>query len=178
VALETPTVDDGHVAGWIGVGGTDAGPGGTAEWLQVGYASFFPDPTVKLYYELTLPDADTRYVELESRVAPGEKHRLAVLEMSGRKSWWRVWLDNRPVSPPIHLRGSDDAWYPQAMAENWNGRTGACNSYAYRFSNVRLAHANGGSWSPLTSRSLFQDPGYRVVQTSRSPSNFVATSVG
>ena len=35
-----PGVINGHVGGWIGVGGVDSGPGGTAEWLQAGYAAF------------------------------------------------------------------------------------------------------------------------------------------
>ena len=99
-ALTTPNVQDGHVAGWIGVGGVDAGPGGTADWLQVGYASFSPDPTIKLYYELTVPGKDTRYVELDSKVVPGEKHQVAVLEMANRNAWWRVWLDGKPATAP------------------------------------------------------------------------------
>jgi hypothetical protein len=97
--------------------------------------------------------------------------------MSKRNSWWRVWVDHKPASGPIFLPKSHGSWYPQAVAENWNGGTGACNAYAYRFSNVRLAHTNGGSWKPLTDRYLFHDKGYRVVQTSRLPSSFVATSV-
>lgn len=177
VALDAPAVTDGHVGGWIGVGGTDAGPGGAAEWLQVGLASFSPDPAVRMYYELTVPGNDTKYVELDANVAPGEKHDLAVLEMSKRNSWWRVWVDGKPSSAPIFLPKSHGSWYPQAVAENWNGGTGTCNAYAYRFSNVRLAHTNGGSWKPLTDRYLFHDEGYRVVQTSRLPSSFVATSV-
>jgi hypothetical protein len=180
-ALRTPTVDDGHVGGWVGVGGVDAGPGGTPDWLQVGLVSFSPDPTVKLYYELTVPGKDTRYVELDSHVAAGEKHQVAVLEMSKRNAWWRVWVDGKPASPPLYLPGSharNGAWYPQAVAENWNGGTGTCNAYAYRFTDVRLARTNGGVWKPVTRRSLFEDPGYRVVETSRVPSNFVATSLG
>jgi hypothetical protein len=177
VALDAPAVTDGHVGGWIGVGGTDAGPGGASEWLQVGLASFSPDPSVRMYYELTVPGKDTKYVELDANVAPGEKHDLAVLEMSKRNSWWRVWVDGKPSSGPIFLPKSHGSWYPQAVAENWNGGTGTCNAYAYRFSNVRLAHTNGGSWKPLTDRYLFHDKGYRVVQTSRLPSSFVATSV-
>jgi hypothetical protein len=58
------------------------------------------------------------------------------------------------------------------------GGTGACNSYAYKFSNVSLAKINGGVWQPVKKRSLFQDAGYQVVQTSRDPSNFVTTSLG
>jgi hypothetical protein len=193
VPLQVPSVADGHVGGWIGVGGTDAGPGGTAEWLQVGLASFAPDSTIRLYYEVTalakgetspivtgqqLTDGAPHYIELDANVQPGDKHELAVLEMQKRNSWWRVWVDNKPVSPPLHLVGSHGKWYPQALAENWNGGTGACNTYAYRFSDVKLAHTNGGVWKTLKSRSLFQDAGYQVVQTSRVPSSFLATSLG
>ena len=34
--LAAAQVPDGHVAGWIGVGGPNAGPNGQAEWLQAG----------------------------------------------------------------------------------------------------------------------------------------------
>jgi hypothetical protein len=174
--LAQPTVEDGHVAGWIGVGGVDAGPGRTAEWLQTGLASFSPYDTMYLYYEVTV-GGKTRYHELAADVKPGEKHDLAVLEVHHRNSWWRVWVDGKPASKPIHLPGSHGNWYPQAIGENWNGGTGTCNSYAYKFTNVRLAQQNGGSWRRLKERSLFEDPGYQVVQTSRIPSNFVATSL-
>jgi hypothetical protein len=174
--LAFPTVSDGHVGGWIGVGGTEAGPGGTAEWLQVGLASFAPDNSIHLYYEVTIA-GQSRYHELASNVQPGEKHKLAVLEIRKHNAWWRVWVDNRPVTKPIHLPGSHGSWYPQALAENWNGGTGTCNAYAYRFSDVKLAQANGGVWQPLKGRYLFEDAGYQVVETSRVPSNFVATSL-
>jgi len=175
--LATPDVSDGHVGGWIGVGGVDAGPGGKAEWLQTGLASFAPWNTIYLYYEVTVAGKDPAYHELKADVKPGEKHDVAVLEVRGRDSWWRVWVDGKPASKAVHLPGSHNRWYPQALAENWNGGTGTCNSYAYGFSNVRLAQTNGGSWESLTRRSLYEDPGYQVVQTSRVPSNFVATSV-
>ncbi len=175
--LSAPTVTDGHVGGWIGVGGVNAGPRGKAEWLQTGLASLAPESTIYLYYEVTLPGKAPAYHEIEADVRPGEKHDLAVLEMQGRDSWWRVWVDGKPITKPIHLPGSHGEWYPQATGENWNGNTGTCNSYAYRFTNVRLAHANGGAWKRLKERSMFADPGYQVVQTSRIPSNFVATSM-
>jgi hypothetical protein len=178
-ALERPIVSDGHVGGWIGVGGTKLGPGGTDEWLQVGLASFSPDSTIRLYYELQPPNnADTHYVELDTDVQPGTKYNLAVLEMAGRDSWWRVWVNGKPATAPIHLVGSHGHWYPQAIGENWNGANGTCNAYAYRFTDVRLARSNGGDWKPLGGRQLYQDAGYRVVQTSRVPSTFVASSVG
>jgi len=37
---------------------------------------------------------------------------------------------------------------------------------------------NGGVWQTLKHRSLFNDAGYQVTQTSRVPSNFVAASLG
>jgi hypothetical protein len=100
-----------------------------------------------------------------------------VLETGGRKGWWRVWLDGKAVSPAIHLPGSHGAWYAQAAAESWNGGVRACNTFHYRFSNVRLAHADGGDWRPLRRTIPFHDPGYRLVQTSRVPRSFLATSL-
>jgi hypothetical protein len=177
VPLQTPTVSAGHVGAWIGVGGVNLGPKGTAEWLQVGFSAFPSDHTSRIYYEVTVPGSDPRYVELDSSVKAGEKHNFKVLEMANRKAWWRVWLDGKPVSPAIHLPGSHGTWYPQAMAESWNGGVRACNSYEYRFSNVTQAHADGGDWRPVTHSISFHDAGYRFVQTSRIPSNFLAASL-
>jgi hypothetical protein len=178
VPLQTPGVSAGHVGAWIGVGGTDSGPGGKAEWLQIGFSAFAGDRIGRIYYEVTVAGSDPRYVELASSVEPGEKHAFKVLEMARRKAWWRVWLDGKAVSPAIHLPGSHGAWYPQAAAESWNGGVGACNRFQYRFSNVRLAHANGGDWRPLEQSIAFHDAGYRLVQGSRVPRSFLAASLG
>jgi hypothetical protein len=175
-ATDDPVVPSGHVGGWIGVGGTNAGPGGKSEWLQVGLAAMTSDQTNRMYYEVTLPGSQPRFVQLAASVGAGEVHRFSVLEMSARASWWRVWVDGKPVSPPIHLPGSAGNWYPQAVAENWNGNTGTCNGYAYRFSNLALARSGGGSWQPLVDRALMQDAGYRVVNTGAAD-GFVAESV-
>jgi hypothetical protein len=177
VSLETPAVSFGHVAGWIGVGGTDAGPGGTAEWLQVGLSSIDNDQTSRMYYEVTVPGSQPKYVELDSSVPAGETHQFAVLETAGHPSWWRVWVDDKAVTGPIHLPGSHGKWYPQAVAENWNGNRGACNAYDYRFGNVRLARRPGGAWRPLKSSYLFHDAGYQVVLSSKAPRSFEAASV-
>ncbi len=177
VPTRAPSVSSGHVAGWVGVGG--AGPGGAGGWLQVGLATFSGHGSrmSQMYYEVAAPGATPYFVRLDPNVEPGDAHRVSVLEMSGRKAWWRVWVDHRPVSPPIHLPGSHSAWYTQAVGENWNGGTGACNSYAYRFTNVTLAHASGGNWQPFEGSSVFADAGYRAVQTSSTPRSFVATSL-
>jgi hypothetical protein len=175
-ATDDPNVPSGHVGGWIGVGGTNAGPGGHAEWLQVGLAAMTSDQTNSMYYEVALPGSKPHYVQLAATVRPGEVHRFSVLEMSARASWWRVWVDGRAVSPPIHMPGSGGNWYPQAVTENWNGNTGTCNGYAYRFSKLALARSSGGSWQPLSERALIQDAGYRVVGTGAAD-GFIAESV-
>jgi hypothetical protein len=178
VALETPDVSAGHVGAWIGVGGVDAGPHGAAEWIQVGYSAFPSDRASRIYYEVTVAGSAPKYVELHSSVKPGERHTFKVLEAAGRNGWWRVWLDGKAASRAIHLPGSHGAWYPEAEAESWNGGVRACNTLRYRFSNVKLAHANGGDWRPLKRSISFHDAGYRLVQLSRVPRSFLATSLG
>jgi hypothetical protein len=177
VALAPPEVSAGHVGAWIGVGGVDAGPHGAAEWLQVGFSAFPSDRTSRIYYEVTVVGSAPKYVELDSDVKPGERHSFKVLETDRRKGWWRVWVDGKAVTAPIHLPGSHGRWYPEAEAESWNGGVRACNTLRYRFSNVKLAHAPGGDWRPLRRSVSFHDAGYRLVQVSRVPRSFVATSL-
>ena len=74
-------------------------------------------------------------------------------------------------------RAATGRWYPQAVAENWNGGTGACNTYSYRFTDVSLAQSSGGVWRPLRLSSEFQDPGYHVVPISNTPRSFLAASL-
>jgi hypothetical protein len=171
-----PAVTNGHVGGWIGLGGTTAGPGGAAEWIQTGLAAFASDDTSQMYYEVTVAGSPPKYVELGADIGAGVEHQFAVLEMAGRKSWWRVWVDGTAVSPPIYLPSSDGKWYPQAVAENWNGNAGACNDYSYKFSNVSLAHDRGGAWRPLKASYVFQDAGYHIVPISSTPRSFLAAS--
>jgi hypothetical protein len=175
--LQTPSVSAGHVGAWIGLGGPGEGPGGTDEWIQVGFSAFPDDKVSRIYYEVTVAGSEPKYVELDSSVRSGEKHSFKVLETARHKGWWRVWLDGKAVSPAIHLPGSHGAWYAQASAESWNGGVHACNSFHYRFANVQLAQSDGGSWQPLRQSIPFDDPGYRLVQTSYVPRSFLATSL-
>ena len=170
-----PRVTDGHVAGWIGLGGAGPAPRHVVQWLQVGFAAITDDRASRIYYEVVKGSKSTLR-ELDKEVLPGEKHRLAVLEMAGRKSWWRVWVDGKPVSPPIHLAGSHGTWYPQAIAENFNGAYGTCNGYAFEFSELAVARTGGGAWRPFTSGHVFQDRGYRVVRGATA-TRFLATSL-
>lgn len=173
-SLEDPTVENGHVAAWVGVGGVGQGPGGTNEWLQVGVSAFSTLGVSSIYYEVAQPGAPPRYVEVAADVLVGVSHRLAVLEMAHRRSWWRVWVDGRPVSPPIRLPGSAGAWSPQAVAESWNGGKGSCNKYAFRFARLLQAEGPGGGWTPFRAHVRMSDVGYRVLSSSSAA--FIATA--
>jgi hypothetical protein len=159
-------VRDGHVAGWIGV----VEPDTSAAWLQVGLSALPGDGTSGIYYEVAFPGHAPSYHLLRRTVAVGERHRFAVLELRHRPNWWRVWVDSRPVTAPLHLRGSHDRWMPQVLGESWAGTaSGICNTYAYAFSSVSLLASTSGRVPTLA------DPNYEVVR--RSGASFVATNV-
>ena len=160
-SLVQPEVASGHVAGWVGVGGLGAGPNGEDAWLQVGLNSVRGSSN-KLYYEVTRPGQKPEYVELDANVAVGATHRVAVLEMAKKPSWWRVWIDGRPRSEPIFLAGSHGRWHAMTIGESWNGGGGACNRYAYRFERVSWALRPGGSWRRFRTRARWSDPGYAI----------------
>jgi hypothetical protein len=149
--LNTFDVLNGHVAGWVGVGGPGQGPGGADEWLQIGLSGFPGVPGNDVYYEVTLPHRFPVYHEVAENLPAGRPNKITVLEMHNRPNWWRVWLNHRAVSKPIYLPQSHDRWTPIATAESWDGGTGgACNTFLYRFRHVQVAHATGGGWHPLT----------------------------
>jgi len=168
--LSRPGVAWGHVAGWVGVGGPGMGPNGEDAWIQVGYSGFFGSGN-RLYYEVARPGRAPRYSEVLATVAPGETHRVAVLEMADRHEHWRVWVDGVPASEPVYLPGSHGTWTPIATAESWNAGKRACNRFSYRFKRVMVARAAGGGWRALSPGHVFEDPGYRVRM---EPSGFLA----
>jgi hypothetical protein len=172
-ALSKPQVAAGHVAAWVGVGGVGQGPKGTDAWIQVGISAF-PGSESKLYYEVARPGAPPTYSELESQVPTGKRIRVAVLEVAKRPGFWRVWLNGRPVSAPVELRGSSGRWQPIATAESWSGTGSACNRFTYRFDDVSVAGATGGSWRGFVGGHTFLDAGYRLVD--RGSTAFVATT--
>jgi hypothetical protein len=156
-ALITPLsafdVLTGHVAGWVGVGGPGEGPHGTDEWIQIGYSGFPGLTGSDIYYEVAQPGHrpyPITYHTVATDVPEGTLSKVTVLEMYRRPNWWRVWLNHKPVSPPIYLPGSHDRWSPIATAESWDGGTGGtCNTFLYRFRRVSIAHAPGGGWHQL-----------------------------
>jgi hypothetical protein len=174
-ALADNAVADGHVAAWVGVGGPGKGPNGVDEWLQVGFASFAGSPR-NLYYEVTRPGGEPVFNLVESSVPQGALRRVAVLEMSRRPGTWRVWVDGRPVSEPIELAGSSRRWQPIATAEAWDGGSGACNRFAFRFERVEVAAGLGGSWKRFVGGFRFQDTGYRISPVDPRPQSTGAQS--
>ena len=174
-SVQDPVVNAGHVAAWVGVGGVGAGLHGENEWLQVGYAAFQPEAATatETYYEVVLPHRTAVYHSVKT-IFTGVPHRVAVLEMANRWNYWRVWVDGRIVSKPIHLPHSHGVWQPQVTTESWNAGTGSCNRFSYRFNRVAIAHTAGGAWMRLKRGRRYADPGYGVV--GGSPQRFLASS--
>src|SRR5215475_4277194 len=115
--LDAFDVLDGHVAGWVGVGGPGEGPNGSNEWIQVGYAGFPSITGSDIYYEVAQPGRYPTYHQVSAGVPDGRPAKVTVLEMRGRPNWWRVWLNHKPVSQPILLPQSHHRWTPVATAE-------------------------------------------------------------
>jgi len=166
-----PSVDGGHVAAWVGIGGAGLGPHGTDEWLQVGLASF-DAPEARLYYELALPGQKPRFFELDSGIPAGFVVRVAILELPHTPNSWVV-VTPKGIAGPFRLPNSHKRWEPIATAESWAKGGSLCNRYSYRFQNIRLA-AKHGSWKRLRHSTTLQDRGSRVRKL--SPSTFDARS--
>ena len=167
-AVRAPSVAKGHIAGWVGVGGSGMGPNSTDEWLQVGISATDVQG-LSLYYEVALPKQAPRYVLLKGHVAVGKAFDVAVLETREHPGSWQVWVNGAAVTGRIHLPGSHGAWRPVATAESWNGDApGTCNGYAFRFGHVRVATRPGGAWQPLTAGSVLADAGYHVRQVANA----------
>jgi hypothetical protein len=172
VALGAPQVEHGLVAAWVGVGGPGQGAGGSDAWIQVGLSAFHGTDS-QLYVETNRPGLGPRYAVVRDQVAPGSRHRVAVLEVHRRPGWWQVWVDGASVSDPVYLPGSSGRWRPIATAETWDGGRRVCNLFAYRFGDLSVA-GRGGAWRSFRSGYRFQDPGYRVLDSS---GGFVARAV-
>ena len=121
-------------------------------------------PTNRIYYEIQRPGGQVVMRELRRGVEVGERHRFAVLELAGRPNWWRVWLDGAPATAPVFLPASHARWTAQAVGESWAGTTsGACNAYAYTFTDVAVAGVPDRKWTPFrTVRRFLEGAGYRL----------------
>jgi hypothetical protein len=163
------SIPNGHVAGWVGVGGPGEGPNGTDEWLQIGLSGF-PGLESDVYYEVTLPGRDPVYHQVVINPLAGHPYRVAVLENSANH--WRVWLNGKPVSPSYYLPGSYNSFMPIATAEAWDGGSGTCNDFDYSFQHVKLTSKPAGRYHSLLG-------GYKIASAKasvrRAGSSFIAT---
>jgi hypothetical protein len=87
-------------------------------------------------------------------------------------------VNGRPASRPIYLPGSTARWRPIATAEAWDGGSGVCNRFAFRFERVEVASAPGGSWTRFRSGPRFQDKGYRLSLLDTTTSFVAASATG
>lgn len=163
-----PQIEAGHVAGWVGVGGPGQGANGGDAWIQAGIASM-PGLAPMIYTEIAREGHDPEFILLAEDATVGRSYKIAVLEMSGRKGWWRVWLDGEPATAPVRLRGSSGRWAPIATAESWNGRSAACNAFGFRFERVSVSYGRGGSWRPFVSEHRFLDDGNHLRDLAAAP---------
>ena len=163
--LKTPQVQEGHVAGWVGVVAGDR-----QAWMQIGLSAFPGGHSNEIYLEYAPPGRDPRYVLLHTGVSVGDASRVAVKEIPGRPSWWQAWLDGSPVGQPVFLARSHGRYHAQVMGESWNDNSGACNRYAYAFRRVSLTGVRGRKGVRASS-----DAGYSLVWS--SPSGFVASTL-
>jgi hypothetical protein len=168
-------VVNGHVAGWVGVGGPGQGPSGTNEWLQIGFSGFPGITGSDIYYEVAEPNRFPTYHQVADALPVGTVAKVTVLEMHNRPDFWRVWLNHKAVSPPIRLPGSHLAWSPIATAESWDGGTGGtCNTFLYRFRHVSIARASGGGWHPMNDAYPITSATTRIQHSRGSAAFFAA----
>jgi hypothetical protein len=174
VPTTAPAVRDGHVAGWVGVGGYGVGPGGTDEWLQIGIIAGPRTPSA-IYVEVARPGKQPFRRTVRAGVALGEHHRFAIVESSGHANWWRVLLDGRATGAPVFLAGSHARLAAQITGESYAGLSeGACNLYSFSFEDVSVAPMQSVPTARLF--DLFQDANYLFTRSSST--SFVARSAG
>ena len=175
-----PSVDAGHVAGWVGVGGPGQGTTGGDAWVQAGIASLHGLGTV-LYAEIAREGRDPEFVLVHEHVAIGRPYRIAVVEVAGRPGWWQVRVDGEPVTERIRMDGSSGRWAPIVTAESWNGGTRTCNAFGFRFERVLVSRGAAGSWRPFVSGHRFLDGTHTLSDLGGSTAQaatFVAASAG
>ena len=158
----------GQVAGWVGVGGPNQGPNGEDAWIQVGIAAI-DGMQPFLYAEIARGGRYPRLMLLEEEIQVDESRSVAILEMAGRRGWWRVWVDGRPATKPLKIRGSSGTWAPIATAESYNGGKVQCNSFAFRFERVSVSHGPGGGWQTFESGHRFLDGGNKLRALATRP---------
>jgi hypothetical protein len=163
--LTQPQVEDGQIAAWVGVGGPGEGRGGSDAWIQIGLDAI-ADGGSHIYFEVAQPGSGVNYHQLALPVKLGVRYHVAVLETAKGRGLWRVWLNGAIASAAFYLPGSEH-WRPIFTGERWSAGAQACNLFAYRFDNVRVARTAGGRWTPFVAGLGFHDRGFQLTGTPR-----------
>lgn len=167
-ALDPALITDGQVAAWVGVGrATVAGKRGA---VRAGLLASNGEAN-RLYYEVLRGNVWRTYVG--AFVAPGERHRVAVLELARRHGWWRVWVDGRAVSAPIRLPGSERGRTAVATAESWRPTAGSCTPFRYRFAKVAVL-GSPRAWLRLDPSRRVVDAGFKLTRP--GPRTFLSSA--
>ncbi len=153
--MRKPSVDAGHVAGWVGVGGPGQGADDGDAWIQAGIAAL-PGLGTILYAEVVREGRERELVLIDDQVTIGRGYRIAVAEVESLPGWWQVRLDGEPVTERIRMPGSSGRWAPIVTAESRNAGT-ACNAFGFRFESVSVSYGDRDSWRPFVSGHRFLD---------------------
>ncbi len=161
----------GHVAGWIGVVNRDS-----SAWLQTGLSALPGDATSQIYYEVACPGPRARL----PRRAPVHRHRQAAPVRRARARAPPQLVARRGGRTAGH-GGDPSAGQPQPVDDAGTRRElGGEDDRRVQPLRVRVqqgvaARVRYRNPAGLTG-SPQKDPNYTLVR--RSPSSFVATSVG
>ena len=153
--LDAFDVLNGHVAGWVGVGGPGEGPNGSNEWIQVGYAGFPSITGSDIYYEVAQPGRFPTYHQVSDGLGGRD------LDQGDRARDARPReLVARVGEPQARLAADPPAREPRrAGARSRRPRAGTAG---------RAARATRSSTASATSRS----PMLRAAAGTSSPSGY------
>jgi len=167
---EHPPVKGGHIAGWIGVAGYYKN---VQIWLQIGFVSESDTESVQnslkniVYVENTRPGGKNGKYNITyiDDVPAGTTRSFKILESAKKPNHWVAYMNGKAVSEEIYLPGVHPSGNLVATIENIGMGYSVCNVMSYKFANIQLAHARGGSWKPYTKDEMNElvDDGYRIV---------------
>ena len=169
--LSQAQIENGHVAGWIGVGGPGLGPNGSDEWIQVGMSALPWSLEGHIYVEVQAPSG-YKYTEVGPALVVGQAHNVAITETAPAE--WQVVVDGQAWGAPVALPGSHGEWQLIATGESWDGGKPSCNRFAYKFEQIKLQKRFGGAWRIMKNASPIESDGYSISQ--QATAGFVATT--
>ena len=166
---------NGHVAGWVGVGGPGEGPGGTNEWLQIGYSGFPGVTGSDIYYEVAQPSHFPTYHQVAAALPVGTVSKVAVLEMHEPPE-----LVARVAEPQARLgvrstcrtATTAGARSPRPRAGT-AGRAARATPSSTASATSAIANSAGGGWHQLTGGFPIQSAVTRV-RRARGSAGFLA----